>query len=183
MGVRSIGCALGEVLYEIENTGNPELLRRHPGQSVSVLGDAGEAASAEFEKGTALCESPIERELLAALVVADWRPFGIETPAVWNLNDKSAVRPACKAIIVPQLRIGNRRLDFAISVPKHPIGTIIAVECDGADFHNTVEDRERDIQLGYFGVITLRFSGSEIKKDPHHCAARVVQACAEWANT
>lgn len=175
--IRTIGCAAGQFLYELENAGSPDFLRNHPGHAATILHDAGESAKKEFEKGSPHCESPIEREMLAALLTADWRCFGDHIPRVWV-----DAAPASKISIIPQLKIGRRRIDFAVSVPKKPIGTVIAVECDGTDFHSAGDDRMRDVELAYFGILTVRFSGSEIKKDPGGCAARVVQLCAEWAN-
>lgn len=182
MTTRTIGCAIGGLVYEIENKGSPDFLRNHPGYAKSILHGASDEILAEYEAGDPLCESPIEREMLAALLASRWQSFGIESPRIWNVNDQSAGRPAWPVVIMPQFQIGRHRLDFAISLPKKPIGTIIAVECDGSEYHDQALDRERNVQLGCFGVLTSRHSGSDIKRDPMACAQRVIQLCAEWAN-
>ena len=55
-----------------------------------------------------------------------------------------------------------------------------AVECDGREFHHregkqVVRDYERDRRLLAAGIVTIRFTGGEIFKDPHACAAEVVR--------
>lgn len=181
MSSRTIGCAAGEFLYEIENKGARDFLRNHPGRAASILHQGSNETLAEFEKGSPLCESPIEREMLAALLMADWRPFGKDAPRIWNTNDKDDERPLCSVLVMPQFGIARFRLDFAISVPKHRIETIVAVECDGQNYHDQATDFRRDGALACFGVLVLRFQGSEIKRDPARCAARVIEVAAGWS--
>jgi hypothetical protein len=73
----------------------------------------------------------------------------------------------------PNVKIGGKtiRPDIYFWVPNRPDINII-VECDGFDYHSDREkfktDRQRDRALKSLGYDVLRFSGSEIIKDPVH---------------
>lgn len=53
---------------------------------------------------------------------------------------------------------------------------VLVVECDGHDFHDRTKaqaahDRRRDREiLDEYGIVTVRFTGSEIYADAHRCA-------------
>lgn len=179
MEPKSLGTLLQSALYEAENEGARDYLRNHPGYAFDLL-DSDDARN-EFERGSVLCESPIEREMLAALLSADWSFFNVLPPRVWNIEDRDAVRPRSDVIIIPQMRVARYRLDFAISFPRAPLAAVVAVECDGRDFHDAAADRERDIQLGHLGIVTKRFSGSEIRQDARACAGKVTALIADWS--
>lgn len=63
----------------------------------------------------------------------------------------------------PQYRVGKYRVDLAF---PHQM---IAIECDGKDFHSSPEqkahDRRKDKFLRDRGWIVLRFTGSKIHRD------------------
>ncbi len=97
------------------------------------------------------CDSPIEIQLLAALRNA--LPTGI---MLW-----------CQVVI------GNYSADFvAISSRKR-----IVIEADGKDWHTSDEqrsyDRRRDEFMRGKGYDVIRFTGSDIYRDPSGCASRV----------
>ena len=46
--------------------------------------------------------------------------------------------------LVPQLGVGNYRLDFAVRHPRHPGRYVLAIEADGAAYHSGHVARERD---------------------------------------
>lgn len=80
---------------------------------------------------------------------------------------------ACKSEMIlmdPQYQVGKYRIDFALPYQK------IAVEIDGHDYHKTKEQRTRDAArdrwLTINGWTVLRFTGSEVYKDPGACAAQ-----------
>lgn len=55
---------------------------------------------------------------------------------------------------------------------------VVLVECDGHDFHERTKqqvrrDNERQRALQLAGLRVIRFSGSEIHRNPEHCAAQV----------
>lgn len=72
----------------------------------------------------------------------------------------------------PQAVIGNYRIDFLIS--DEASGVTAVVECDGHDFHERTKeqarhDRQRDRELQGKGYLVLRYTGSEIWRDPWGC--------------
>jgi very-short-patch-repair endonuclease len=83
-----------------------------------------------------------------------------------------------------QHRILNYRVDFMVwSVAPTPSGDIkllkFIIECDGHDFHEKTKqqvayDKKRDRDLQALGFRVLRFSGSEIYKDPKACVLALV---------
>ena len=58
----------------------------------------------------------------------------------------------------------------------------IAVELDGAAFHGSAEDRERDtrrdVALAARGWVVLRFSYRRLTTDPQGCRREILQVCA-----
>lgn len=77
--------------------------------------------------------------------------------------------------LMPQFRVGGYRADFAIFVED---AVKICVECDGHDYHERSKeqaqrDRERDRYFTCDGWKMLRFTGSEIWRDPRKCVRQV----------
>lgn len=70
-----------------------------------------------------------------------------------------------------QHSVGPYRLDFAI--PEK----LIAIELDGHDYHKTKEQRthdaKRDRYLAELGWTVLRFTGTEIYRDPKSCVDQI----------
>ena len=100
----------------------------------------------------ALCESPIEKIMMAALVFEDWYPFLTIPAAVLRPGEK--MMPKGDLVIAPQFRIGPYRLDFLI-IGHDEAGSQkwLSIECDGEEYHNTTmvkyqADRERDKYCG-----------------------------------
>ena len=86
-------------------------------------------------------------------------------------------------VLQPQVQAGNYRVDFMVD------GMMIAVECDGYDQHKTKEqmakDYKRERYLVSQGYTVIRFTGSEINKDPDGCAKELFEMIktiggAEW---
>ena len=86
----------------------------------------------------------------------------------------------------PQYVVGKYRADFVIRgmgyrptlrVWPPKIQATIAVECDGKEFHSTPEQKEHDKEREkYFmnnGIKTIRFTGSEIYKNPRFCVDQI----------
>jgi very-short-patch-repair endonuclease len=75
----------------------------------------------------------------------------------------------------PQVRCGRYRVDFLFVGEGHlqpPV--MVAVECDGHDFHERTKeqarrDKSRDRELAAMGVQVLRYTGSEIVKNAKSC--------------
>ena len=71
---------------------------------------------------------------------------------------------------IHQFPLGKYRLDFAIQYQNKRID----LECDGRDFHKLTNkqersDRARDAYVISQGWVPMRFSGSEITKNPGYC--------------
>lgn len=81
---------------------------------------------------------------------------------------------ACKVEMIfmePQFTVGNFRIDFALPIQK------IAVELDGHDYHKTKEQRTKDAArdrwLTLNGWTVIRFTGSEVYKNPEACTSQI----------
>jgi hypothetical protein len=66
----------------------------------------------------------------------------------------------CNAIFYPQYPVGRFFVDFANPVAK------VALECDGAEFHNAAKDASRDIELRDMGWEVYRFPGWMCATEP-----------------
>ena len=117
------------------------------------------------------CESPIEQLLSLYLTnlrisFSDWNPF-ISVSQIGNNQEI-------------QCQNGKKyRLDFYFIVNyKNQETKYFGIECDGHDFHQKTKEqveydnqRQRDLQNE--GIEIIRFSGSEIWKNPIKCANEV----------
>ncbi len=82
-------------------------------------------------------------------------------------------------VFVQQHRValpgGSVRLDAAVP------GLKVAVEMDGAAFHGSADDRERDIRrdvaLAALGWVVLRFSYRRLVREPDACRREIVAVC------
>jgi very-short-patch-repair endonuclease len=128
-----------------------------------------------WETARKLCESPIEELFLAAAFAS-----GIDS----SLAAQIYASPYREGIdlyegdhIWPQARIAKYRLDFlCIHVSADSSRRLVAVECDGHEFHERTKkqaehDKARDRFLTGRGIKVLRFTGSEIFRDPIICWA------------
>ena len=125
-----------------------------------------------------LAESPIERDLLPWLITADWPSANASFVTVVlpdeNFEDHAGL------LLVPQFVAGPFRLDFAICRRIGGKTHIVAVECDGFQFHDVGKDRRRDWILKAAGVETVRATGREIKDRPDLVVDRVRRVVAGW---
>lgn len=139
-------------------------------------------AREQYAKATALAESPIERAMMAALITGRWLGFETIPPIVHNAAKESIeLLPLGDVIIIPQLAFVRFRLDFGVLVEKDGRRRVVAVECDGAAFHNdAAKDRFRDAYLNSWDVPTFRVSGSMIDKDPIAAADDIIAAICNW---
>jgi very-short-patch-repair endonuclease len=141
-----------------------------------------------------VCESPIEKLLLVALI-AEGRIDGFTQIHV--MTGEMPERPSFDeaAFIYPQTKVGPYRVDFAIWDASLPFSLadprIMVVECDGHDFHEKTKeqaarDKKRDRFLQSRGYKVLRFTGSEIWADPSACAEEIITELArddDWRNS
>ncbi|MNS55129.1 hypothetical protein D3C72_879550 [compost metagenome] len=96
-----------------------------------------------------------------------------------RVNDRFGVR------LIPQHKITvgdiSYRVDFVVTKENSPIK--VAVELDGHDFHEKTreqvrKDKERERTIVRQGYTMLRFTGSEVVKDPRKCVEEVADVLA-----
>lgn len=202
MNMNTLGGALHRSLKENAADGDVPL-KEHPGKGFTTLQmgmdslmrrartmelrpSVAEAAKAavydEYHKGEALCESPIERSMLAALLTAQWTGFETIPPKVHAALDKSEMLPNADVVIVPQLAFLRYRLDFGMVFRVSGLPPqIIAVECDGAEFHTEYErETQRVNYLKSWGIPVFKFTGSEIYSDVFAAAGKVAFGVSQW---
>lgn len=98
--------------------------------------------------------SPIEKSLMSAIA------------RVQEREDSTLIMRS-------QVEIGPYRVDILL---EDRAGPVLVIECDGHDFHDRTKeqaarDRRRDREiLEMEGLITIRFTGREIWRDPEDCA-------------
>lgn len=113
-----------------------------------------DSAMTRFLELEPMCESPIERIMLAILIPQEMNRYAVHSCEF-----------RAPPVIVPQHNILNYRVDFALIGGANDLR--IAVECDGHDFHERTKeqarrDRSRDRALSAAGWTVLRFTGREI---------------------
>jgi very-short-patch-repair endonuclease len=78
-----------------------------------------------------------------------------------------------QASVTTQAKIGAYRADILVEIDDRKL----IVECDGAEFHGSPEQVERDKRRDRYcaarGWCVMRFTGSEIHRDPRGCAIEV----------
>jgi hypothetical protein len=146
-----------------------------------LYGGAAEMVKGMREQAIAslpLCESPIEEMMMVALgfmVIRGHEGF----PVIHDLTSGEPW-PKKHIVIVPQFAFARYRLDFLVTVGKQ----WLAVECDGADYHTTPEqrtrDRNRDDYLRDLGIPTIRYSGAWLKRNGAKIADEVIAVIQEW---
>jgi hypothetical protein len=201
--MRTIGSLARSSLHEAHaRSEGVDPLKGHPGRSPDILrhgrprfeahveritslpADAAAWSSleAEFERGQRLCESPIERNMLAALVTGDWPVCRSLFPAIHNAKDFSEAFPRNEVVIVPQMALLRFRLDLGLVVgrmDRRPL--IVGIECDGKDFHQDGQkDRERDAYFSAIGVRVIRLSGRALNFEPIAVADAIIDGIEQW---
>lgn len=110
-----------------------------------------------FLQYSELCQSPIERIALAAILAAS-------ACIVVGPDDKIPPREKWEIIAVPQAKVPPYRVDFAL-LGEAPM--IYALECDGKEFHKDfAADNKRSLILAQSGVIVHRVRGSALYRNP-----------------
>jgi hypothetical protein len=164
------------------------------------IADVVDSFRARIEALLSACESPIERTMLAAIMwhLGAISPVFKTGPLRVSADDRLGVVPDQESqsveygpavSVVPQLCVdldGQRyRIDIAIRfapLDGRP-GVYVAIECDGHDFHERTKeqasrDKARDRAFQAHGWIVARFTGSDIWRDAHSCAAEAVDFIA-----
>jgi hypothetical protein len=203
---RHIADVLASTLHDVAMIGKSdrEVLRTHPGKGISnirfgmsrVLGRAQDlglsveaqegidaAVRANYAKGEALCDSPIERNMLAALLTGDWGDFNALPPVVHNCKKEAGeFLPNAPVVIVPQLPFVRYRMDFGVVVVKDRRMQIVCIECDGAAYHqDSIKENERTAYLNSWDVPVFKVTGSDLYGDAINEADRIITGIAQWA--
>lgn len=136
-------------------------------------------------------DSPIEKKLLAAIIIdfnACLRISGLGNNIYHFGNESPEVDIEC------QKNILNYRVDFFITIKERIENNLqqfaplkLIIECDGHDFHERTKeqaarDKKRDRRLQQLGFPILRFTGSEIYKNPFCCVNQIMDFYAIWRN-
>jgi len=130
-------------------------------------------------------QSPIEEQLAVALlwVKLDWAGFVDHSDYFENwVGDKE--RMCAGAYLTPQASVGSYKVDLMLWITCGNQRSGIAIECDGHAFHEKTKeqaasDKRRDRDLLAAGFPVMRFTGSEIFKDPLACAEQVREVASE----
>ena len=118
------------------------------------------------------CESEIERIFAATLFVSR------HVSGIYKASSKrsTCLDDGAKLFLEPQYVIGDFRVDFlyGFSETSGDLFKCIAIECDGHDFHERTKeqaarDKSRDRYLSTQVGRVLRFTGSELYRDPYAC--------------
>lgn len=138
----------------------------------------------DTERFFEVCESPIERMMLAGLLFC---PFGYYYHPPHMLHDSAWPNfPDARVVIVPQQQIVEYRADFAVFVRNFSDDTLrFAIECDGHDFHEKTKaqaarDKKRDRVFQFEGWPVFRFTGSEIFNDLDACINEIDAYVDNW---
>jgi hypothetical protein len=139
---------------------------------------------AQFDKGSALCESPIEFYLLAALQDEAYEHPEFEFIIEVDATDALSHVGRREVICVPQARWMEQGyiFDFVLfdmRTSSKENTKALVVECDGHDYHERSKeqaayDRFRDRLAVFTGFSVFRFTGSEIYRDAHECARQII---------
>lgn len=108
------------------------------------------------------CESPIERRLLVHMYASEQSVSPVTTQRV---------------VECPQ---GSYRLDIAVEYDDEPTWPKLAIETDGHEWHErskeqAARDKARDRSLAAEGWTVLRYTGSEVWKEPGRCADEALE--------
>lgn len=143
-----------------------------------VLQEAAESLEINLAEWPEPNISPIERIFLEAWAA---HRYAAGYPDPLHLCEEWPNPPESDPFMIhPQQPIGPYRVDFLITFDPDDGGAQMAavVECDGHDFHEKTKeqaahDKKRDRYLQSQGLTVLRFTGSELYRDPMSCAFEV----------
>jgi very-short-patch-repair endonuclease len=128
------------------------------------------ASREPFINACGLCESPIEQIILARLVTMEILDFK-EPAAIHDLLSGEEF-PNKPLVVVPQFPIARFRLDFFVVVVDQRRAWQFDIECDGVEFHSSLERRQadfdRDTYLARIGIRTFRYTGQQIFRGQAH---------------
>ncbi|TDH58249.1 DUF559 domain-containing protein [Dankookia rubra] len=132
---------------------------------------------------TEMVESPIEAMFGAWVVL-----FGNDgyNDIEFSFGPESRFDPEWGTNFTPQVTVAEYRADFLFKVCLKGSFRMLAVECDGHDYHErtadqAARDRSRDRRLLTNGIHVLRFTGREIVRDLEACMDDLSDALSRLA--
>lgn len=129
----------------------------------------------DIQKAIAICESPIESAIVPWLVFSNWDPLAAPPVAVHIIGGGEPF-PEKALVIIPQMKFANARFDFVLYVRDIGVRRMIAIECDGQEYHDAMKDMNRDDYFASWGIPTVRLTGALINKGPQRAVERVMRA-------
>jgi very-short-patch-repair endonuclease len=128
-----------------------------------------------------MCESHIET-MLGASVVTGFMLSALAAAAYGTglrlcaQGEEGEFQDERTVLMMPQYAWKQYRIDWAFRLPTN--GTYVFVECDGHEFHERTKeqarrDRSRDRDVQEACIPILRFTGSEIYRDPRGCGEQI----------
>ena len=159
---RSIACERAQEVL-LRNLGR-YLAEHHQDDAALIIQDNAQERVAMAIELFAKCESPIEQ------IIASVLPFCND--GYKEIGYSWLPEPEFGSVIYSQEEIGGYRLDFLIKCFCNGFVRMVAVECDGHDYHDRTKeqaarDKARDRKLASLGITVLRFTGSEIYRRPY----------------
>ncbi len=136
-----------------------------------------------YKRGVDRCESPIEFLLFPWLIAQRYQFFDYRPSVLLPGETGQYVKETLS--VIPQLPIGRYRADFALAAALNGPIRFVVIECDGAAFHNGVENVKRDVDrdvaiLANKRVLDVfRLDGAEIFRSPQKAAQKAAKAVLE----
>jgi very-short-patch-repair endonuclease len=137
-------------------------------------------------------QSPIEDMLLGALLWLDMDWAGLPIPDlldgpeddIRNFSQSDGGPVGCSLYLTPQASVAGYKADFLLWVVVGTKYGGIVIECDGHAFHERTKeqaarDKKRDREMLAAGYPVLRFTGSEVFKDPHACVEQIKEVFSD----
>lgn len=126
-------------------------------------------------------QSPIEHMLVGALLWLDIDWAGLPKTTDFYEHEHRKFNDGHNALrywITPQAQVAGWKVDFLIWMKLGSAIGGVAIECDGHDFHERTKeqasrDKKRDRDILSAGYPVMRFTGSEIFRDPIGCAEQL----------
>lgn len=196
-GFSSLRSALAGLTHTIDAvSAGVDPLKGHPGKSIDIFKsglpriveqiirktgtdptpEAMRAIQSACDKGNALCESPIERNLITALVTGAWPSSPGQPASVHNAKNYSEAFPRAAIVIVPQMAVLRYRVDIGIVARRYDgAPALFGIECDGKAFHkDAAKDQERDGYLQSVGLRMMRVTGRVLNERPIGVADEII---------
>lgn len=151
------------------------------GMSPEQMAQAEREAHSAFAMGSGLCESPIERDALAALITSPWdASVNPLIPSIHSAKGDHFLPPGV-LVIIPQMPFVRFRVDFMLVATKPGRWQMAALECDGKDYHQDWgKDAKRGGYLASWGIPLFRATGEALHADPDLAVREIVNFLNDW---